>query len=295
MGWRLFRSTALLLGAIVVSLGASASCGLQVTGEAGGPPDQSDLDSASSGDASSSSSSSGANGNGSEEGGIASNADASIDATVEGPPDGSALDASDTTDATTDVGVQNPTSWVAITQSAAPNTNLTTQGTIDWVYWAYDGNAASVARKGNGSSVITSPYGLTGSSLRFVFDVPASVNYTWTDGALPSVTGSSDEYTFFKAASDLTITLKAAATTLPRSFTFVAGVVGSKTTIEARLSDDSASDSEVHEIAAGAKVRAVTVSYSSATPGKDLIVRWHLDQIYEPATAGITLGAAWVK
>jgi hypothetical protein len=294
MGWPLLRSTALLLGAIVVSLGASASCGLQVTGEAGVLPDQSSLNGASSGDASSSSS--GANGDVGDEGGISID-DASVDAdaSTEGTPDGSILDASGTTDATTDVGVVTPTSWVVITATTAATTNLTTQGTIDWIYWAYDGNVASVARKGSNSGVISSPYVFTGSTARLAMDVPAGTTFNWSDGAPPAVLGNADGYTFLKAGNDLTVTLKAAATTGQRMLTFVAGVSSVKTTIDASLSDDSASDSYVHEVSSGVKVRAVTVSYASATPGKDVIVRWHVDESYDGATSGVTLSAAWVK
>ncbi len=265
MGWFARRASPVL--AVVMLL---ASCGLDAVGTSGG--------------ASSSSGSSGSSG-----------PDAGGDAITPGQPlpDGAI-------DADADAAPPSPgTSSVAIVVTSLGNVaqtiDLTSEGTLDWIYWAYNGSFASDVRKATATPLIGSPYAWGGTNaVRGTNTQLWPFVQTWTDGNVQQA-GSSSWYTYFNNSNDVTITMTAAAATTPRTFSFYAAASDVVAKIEANLPDGTSSEATQDTNDAPRYMR-IAITYQSALPGGPLEVRWRVTQRHNAsASAAINLSSATLK
>lgn len=177
------------------------------------------------------------------------------------------------------------TSAVTISTSPLPSTfDLTTEGAIDWAYWAYEGTASSVARKNGGGGAI-GDYAYTGSS-RATNTQQWPARQSWTDGAPPATTGANvGWYTYFNTGNAV-ITLPVAAATTKRTLTLLVGAGDVKASVVAALDDGSASATLDDDSKGAQHLLRVDISFSSATPGHKLEVTWKIVQRYNPSSPG---------
>ena len=271
MGW--FTRCALPVLAVATLL---AACGLDAVGtNAGG--------------ASSSSGSSGGD----------TGRDASGEATAPDPrlPDGAVpVDAGVDADAALpSPGTSSVSIAVTSLGNAAQTIDLTSEGTLDWIYWAYNGNVASDVRKATTTPLIGSPYAYGGNNVvRGANTQLWPLVQTWTDGNVPQA-GSSTWYTYFNSSNDVAITMTAAAATTPRTFTFYAAAGDVVANVEAKLPDGTTSSS-TQDTKDDPRYMRIAITYQSATAGGQLEVRWRVTQRYNASpNAAIIISSATLK
>jgi hypothetical protein len=205
---------------------------------------------------------------------------------------GAVLDGGATKDAAT-----GPAVSIAVKKlDTAPQTiNLTAEGTLDWVYWGYDGNMDSSVRKANVAPLIASAYDRTGSFTRgteIINDAYWPITQTWTDGTAPT-RGSSKAYTYLIGTENVTITMEADASTTPRTFVFWTAAKDVNAQIEATLTDKSTASESVQ----GSPTRyRVEITYAAKAAKDTLQVRWRVTQKLTTASdAGILITSAALK
>ena len=199
-----------------------------------------------------------------------------------------------------DADAAPPGSQIAISVvdlgSAAQTIDLTDEGTLDWVYWAYDGDLSEDVRKaGVTVPLIATPYGLRGTSVfRGTSSLSWPIKQTWTDGTDPQ-TGQSSYFTYLNNSSDASITMNAVAATTTRTFTFIAGANQVDAVVEARLLDGTEQQEPVNATGTARYVR-VAISYQSAIPDRWLEINWRITKRHQSTVdAAISVTSASLR
>lgn len=182
------------------------------------------------------------------------------------------------------------------TVPAASVVNLTTEGRIDWVHWGLY-SETSLDRKANVAPQISDFTPMDASNgFVVVYQFADNANgYSWSDGTpTASVTDSTTGvWAYGTPLIGTGFQLGAPADTATRTLKVYVGAFKARGLLEAYLSDGSASsysDSSLLNIGNGPS-GVYTITYSAASAGQQLIVRWTL---FMPrgADGNVTLQAA---
>ncbi len=183
-------------------------------------------------------------------------------------------------------------SFLAFTLSAPTATNLTTEGTIDWIYLGYGGSQAP-NRKMDGGSVL-SDLGVDGGSEADT-DTIWSAKASWSDGT-PTASASNTTYIrYVYGAPSIALRMTAPASLETRTLVVQGGVFGATAEMELALSDGSMKATQtIDATSADASPQKsdfrLVVTYR-ATPGVDLSVTWTLVSAPSPFS-GIGVASA---
>lgn len=259
---------------VLVAAPLLAACGLDVVGT-------------SAGEASSSS-----------DGGAGRDAGGDVTGPGEVLPDGAVpFDASVDADATSpSPGTSSISIAVTNLGNAAQTIDLTSEGALDWIYWAYQGSFVSDVRKASVTPLIGSPYAWGGTNVvRGTNTQLWPLVQTWSDGNVQA-SGASNWYTYFNNSDDVTVTMTVAAATTPRTFTFFAAASEVVAKIEAKLPDGTTSEATQDTKGAARYMRiAITYRSTSATEGP-LEVRWRVTKRHNSSqNAAINISSAALK
>ncbi|KAF0190380.1 MAG: Steryl-sulfatase [Gammaproteobacteria bacterium] len=175
------------------------------------------------------------------------------------------------------------------TAASPVRVNLTAAGTADWIHWGLSG-ASSINRKAGVNPRIGNYTSLGAAPARFQAPTGARVAYSWSDGT-PTASSSSTTAGLFFTGTGNGYTLNLPADTNTRTLQLYVGGSMAKGELRATLSDGSAAPYvTVIDSPGGVIDRLVTVTYSAATAGQALTVRYVLLDDY--GTGNITLSAA---
>ena len=185
--------------------------------------------------------------------------------------------------------IRSPIGALTGSATASPGTvNLTTTGTADWIHWGLSG-ASSINRKVGVNPGIGNYTSLGAAPARFEAPSGARVGYSWSDGA-PNASGNTRAGLFFNGIGN-GATLELPADTTTRTLQLYVGGWTARAELRATLSDGSAAPYvAVIDSPNGVIDRQVTITYSAATAGQTLTVRYVLLDNY--GIGNVTLSAA---
>lgn len=198
-----------------------------------------------------------------------------VDAPAGSEPPMIGIDAAPTIDAPPDAKVFLDAAPVAgslgVIASTVPNgdTNLTTEGTLDWAHWAHQ--STSDFDHKSGANLISNVTVTNGSSPFQVGNITATAS--WSDGTPHQLVMATDTGLGALRGAGLRFTVPAGTT--PHTLRVYAGNKASTESLDVKLSDDSAPEYTTTSMAgAGAVHTLYTITYNAATDGQTLTVTW---------------------
>ncbi len=181
----------------------------------------------------------------------------------------------------------------ASVKASSQNTDLSSEGTTDWVHWGLS-IPTSVNRKSGVTGQIGSMTTIGAASLKRYADDRAKVS--WVGGTPTASTGSTPAGVYIKVnGSGYTFTVPADTTT--RTLKIYLGAWNAQGLFQAFLNDNSASPYSVIVDAGStgtATDRVITLTYKAASAGQSLTVRYTLFDDYG-LDGNITLQAATLQ
>ena len=160
---------------------------------------------------------------------------------------------------------------LSVTSAAVPNgdTNLTTEGTLDWAHWGH-GGAADFDHK-SGANLISDVTVTNGAARLQIASITATAS--WTDGTPhAAVTGTG---TGVGATQGAGLRFTVPAGVAPHTLRVYAGNKASAERLDVSLSDQSAGDYSATLNAAATAVHEVyAITYNAASDGQTLTVTW---------------------
>ena len=187
------------------------------------------------------------------------------------------------------VNINNGGGSLAGSQVAPPaNTNLTTEGTLDWAHWGLSTSAVFSHKNGITQQIGNYTQIGTNSALRYTNN---SNTYSWNDGTPTAATTNTTTglYTY-QTGNGFQIAVPADMT--PKTLKLYVGLWNSSSRLEAVLSDGSASPLIDNSLVSGTVLNGVyTLNYRAATNGQTLTIKWTATT----DSGNITLQAASLK
>ena len=180
----------------------------------------------------------------------------------------------------------------SLTGSQAPqpkSVKLTTEGTLDWVYWYNVGTSIVFEHKSTATQSISN-YTVVGSGT--VSTARRATLFNWTDGT-PKVSGSMYKGLFVAGLNNGFQLTVPAGTTLQTLKVYV-GVTNAQGMFTATLSDNSATpytDSSLN-IASGTTLGVYTIAYQAASSGQTLTISFIVQTHPPNVTSRVILQAA---
>ncbi len=176
-----------------------------------------------------------------------------------------------------DMTTINPADMVTVTGSLSGSvaalsgtTDLSAEGTSDWAHWGLNGNGGA-AGETNHKAGMTALISMTNTGTLRHF-APYSRNFTWNNGT-PTATANSNDGTYLNNQGNAyTITVPASTTT--RTLKLYVLVFQSTCTLNAHLSDSSATDYTNAQTSGGGSYQVYTLVYRSASASQTLTVTW---------------------
>jgi len=166
--------------------------------------------------------------------------------------------------------------------------DLTSDGSTDWAHWGLS-SSSSVNRKAGQASQISSIVTLGAAAKRFQAPAGVRATYDWSDGAPTAAASTTAGLYFGGSGNGYELTLP--ADTSPRTVQIHLGGYKSQGQIEVTLSDASALPFVATvENLGGAFDRTLTVSYTAASAGQTLLIRYTL-----VSGSNVTLQAATLQ
>lgn len=166
---------------------------------------------------------------------------------------------------------------------------LTTEGTLDWVYWYNAGSTIVFEHKSPATQSISN-YTVVGTGT--VSFAKRATNFTWTDGT-PKVKGFMDKG-LYVAGLNNGFQLTVPASTSPQTLKVYVGVTNAQGKLTATLSDGSAApytDSSLN-IASGTELGVYTITYNAASIGQTLTITFIVQAHQPKVTSRVILQAA---
>jgi hypothetical protein len=183
-----------------------------------------------------------------------------------------------------------PTGSLSGTEGPQPGSvKLTTEGTLDWVYWYNVGTNITFEHKSTATQSISN-YTLIGKGT-VSFAKRATV-FNWTDGT-PKVKGNLDKG-LFVAGLNNGFQLTVPASTSPQTLKVYVGVTNAQGKFTATLSDNSASpytDSSLN-ITSGTELGMYTITYNAVSSGQTLTITFIVQANQPKVTSRVILQAA---
>jgi hypothetical protein len=183
------------------------------------------------------------------------------------------------------------------TVPAASVVNLTTEGAVDWVHWGLY-TETSLDRKANVVSQISDFTLLDATNgFAFVYQFGDNANgYAWSDGTPTAIetNTSTGVWAYGTPSIGSGFQISAPADTETRTLKVYVGAFNARGKLEAFLSDGSArgyTNSSLSNRGNGPSA-VYTITYSAASAGQELIVRWTLSMPIGGASGNVTLQAA---
>lgn len=167
--------------------------------------------------------------------------------------------------------------------------NMTTEGTLDWVYWYNVGTKITFEHKSTATQAISN-YTLIGKNT--VSFAKRATKFTWTDGT-PKVKGFMDKGLYVGGLNN-GFQLTAPASTTPQTLRVYVGVTNAQGKLTATLSDNSASpytDSALN-ITSGTELGMYTITYNAASSGQTLTITFVVQANQPHVTSRVILQAA---
>jgi hypothetical protein len=167
--------------------------------------------------------------------------------------------------------------------------NLTTEGTLDWVYWYNVGTTIIFEHKSTATQSISN-YTVVGKN-PVSFAKRATV-FKWTDGT-PKASGFMDKG-LYVAGLNNGFQLTVPASTSPQTLKVYVGVTNAQGKLTATLSDNSASsytDSSLN-ITSGTELGMYTITYNAASSGQTLNITFIVQAKQPNVTSRVILQAA---
>lgn len=155
---------------------------------------------------------------------------------------------------------------------------MTTEGTIDWVYWYNVGTSIVFEHKSTATQSISNYTEVGKGTVSFAKRATA---FTWTDGT-PKVSGFMRKG-LFVAGLNNGFQLTVPAGTTPQTLKVYVGVTNAQGLFTATLSDNSASpytDSSLN-ITSGTQLGVYTLTYNAASSGQTLTITF-IVQVHQP-------------
>ncbi len=186
----------------------------------------------------------------------------------------------------------SPGGTLSIDVAASPGAvNLSSEGLADWAHWGYTG-ATSFNHKAGVAQQISNFTPITSAPSRYTAgDVPS---YSWTGGTPVASVGSTRAGLYFAGAGNgYTVTLPADTSTKTARVYLGGWRVNGK--FEASLSDGSAPSVTTFIDSPAAINRVVTLTYSAASAGQQLTVKFSVNTDYGGGNVtlqAVTLNAA---
>ncbi len=203
---------------------------------------------------------------------------ARVDGAVGGEPpvvvgdargDARAIDAPPDAEQFLDAGAGHGSLTVASSNLPSGDTNLTTEGTLDWAHWGHMG-AADFDHKLVGGSI--SDAVLTNGGSRYAF-TNITTTASWTDGTPHTTVTATNNAIGVAQGNGLRFTVPAGTT--PHTLRVYVGNKNSTERLDVALSDSSASAFTMTSTAgAGAVHTLYTITYSAASDNQTLTVTW---------------------
>jgi hypothetical protein len=177
---------------------------------------------------------------------------------------------------------------------ASQKVNLSTDGTIDWIHWGYEG-ADSVNRKSGAAQQISNFTRIGSGTVAWLSGGANPISYSWSGGA-PSASVTDTNTSVFLAGAGNGFQFTVPADTALRTLKVYAGAWDAKGKLQATLSDGSALPYEEYIDSNGAAVsKAFVLSYKAASAGQTLTVKYTVDSVHSDNFVHITLQAATLK
>lgn len=167
--------------------------------------------------------------------------------------------------------------------------NLTTEGTADWTHWGLVTNS-SFDRKLTSSPQLGNFVKIGGSPLQQYED--NFTGYSWTDGT-PTTTASNSHTGVFIIGEGQGYALDFPADLTPRTVKVYVGLYGAQGNFQAYLSDFSAPayrDESLQDVF-GNTYAVHTLTYTAASGGQTLHVRYRAKQLFDSEFGNVTLQA----
>lgn len=176
------------------------------------------------------------------------------------------------------------------TEGPQPTTvHLTTEGTLDWVYWYNVGTSIVFEHKSTATQSISNYTAIGSGTVSFA---KRTTNFAWTDGT-PKLKGFLDKG-LYVAGLNNGFQLTVPASTTPQTLRVYVGVTNAQGKFTATLSDGSAApytDSTLN-IASGTELGLYTITYNAASTGQTLNISF-IVQVKQPnLTPRVILQAA---
>ncbi len=138
--------------------------------------------------------------------------------------------------------------------------NLTTQGSVDWIYeYGTASGVGTFQRKANVGTIISGPV-LTNN---LGFNVGSPIAATWSDGH-PSLTGSDTKGGFQRTNSNSTVTFTVTPDGNAQTLTVYAGVIAGTATDTYSLQNVTSNVTLTNSVASGFKWWADTINFTAA-------------------------------
>jgi len=183
-----------------------------------------------------------------------------------------------------------PTDSLSGTEGAQPTTvNLTTEGTLDWVYWYNVGTNITFEHKSVATQSISNYTAVGKGTVSFA---KRATNFKWTDGT-PKVKGFMDKG-LYVAGLNNGFQLTVPAGTTPQTLKVYVGVTNAQGKLTATLSDNIASpytDSSLN-ITSGTELGMYTITYNAASSGQTLTITFIVQANQPKVTSRVILQAA---
>jgi hypothetical protein len=176
------------------------------------------------------------------------------------------------------------------TEGSQPGTvKLTTEGTLDWVYWYNAGTNFIFEHKSTATQSIGN-YTVVGSGT--VSFARRATIFNWTDGT-PKVSGTMKKGLFIAGLNN-GFQLTVPASTTPQTLKVYVGVTNTQGLFTATLSDNSASaytDSSLNS-PSGTQLGVYTLTYNAASTGQTLTISFIVKTHQPNVTSRVILQAA---